>query len=356
MTEKPKNIVLGAGVIGSAVAYELSKQGHDTLVIEKRPEPGKGTSRAAGGVFMYNKSIPRSDEWHAMASQAMAHHRRLDGELGHKLKWNWVGRAEIAHKPDDIEAIRAKYELERENGVDAQWLSPDDAAQMFSLRHAFAYASGGGFEGYINKNEGWVNPIELCATLREASEENGARFSFDTTIERVSFSNGQAFVHVEGGEVYQADNVIVALGPDLSSINIEGVDAPVVTPVKGQSLLMRDVKTDFDAVLYANGIWCVPRPQGLFLGATLEEGQTQEGNTIKTATLLNNLIELFPELADHPLEELEYYYGFRPKLDGEIPLIQRDENNPNIVWAIGQQNNGVLMAPYTAARVAQEIG
>lgn len=349
-------VVLGAGIIGCTIAYELSKRKESTLVMEKNSEVAKGTTNAAGGVFMYNKTIPRSKEWHRIASQGVSHHKRLEMEIGRKIDWNWNGRAELATEPEHLRLIKKKFEADLSDSKNVAWLSPENAEEMFNLKGAFAVANQGkSFEGYINLDEGWIHPIELSHALKEEASKAGVIFNFDCNIEKVASTGNLLEVSLESGQKILAKNVIVALGPNVSSVEFENAKRPEVIPVKGQSLLLKGVKRDFNAVLYANGIWCVQRREGLFVGATSEEGQTAKGNTIRSAQLLNNIIELFPNLADHPLNEVEYFYGFRPKLEGEVPLIQVDPVNKNLYWAVGQHNNGVLMAPFTANKVTKDI-
>lgn len=355
MTKFYNNIILGAGINGCSIAYELAKTKNSTLVIDKNTGVGQGTTSAAGGIFMYNKSIKRPEAWHKIASQTVEQHHRLEKELNGLINWNWSGRAEVAFRNSDIKVIKAKYELEKSEGKNVAWLFENDVEKKFSLSKIIINKTHKGFQGYINKEEGWVHPIKLCYALYKYSQNNGVDFLFDFSVKRIFFKNGKAHIVLHNSEIISAENVVIALGPDVASIKIEGVIAPEVTPVKGESLLLKGIKTQFNEVLYANGIWAVPRHEGLFLGATLDEGNHTRGNTIKAANLMYKLTELFPNLSNHPLSDVEYYYGFRPKLKDEVPIIRRDKENPNLIWAIGQQNNGVLMAPLTGIKVAQEL-
>lgn len=239
MTVRYQNIVVGAGVIGCSIAYELSKKQQSTLVLDKNSHVAQGTSLAAGGVFMYNKSISRPEEWHRMASQAIDHHKRLESELRGAVDWNWYGRAEVACADEDIGRIKTKYDLEQQDGKDVVWLTEEDTARRFSLSRHFSSVSGHGFQGYLNKMEGWVNPVKLCHALFYASQNNAAEFRFHTQVQRVFFSNGQGHVVLSDSSVIQAENIIIALGADVASIEIERAEKPEITLVKGESLLLK---------------------------------------------------------------------------------------------------------------------
>lgn len=327
-----KVAVIGAGIIGCAIAYELSKN-HSVTVFEKRKDVGAGTTSAAGGILMYNTLIERPKEWHRMASQAIKYHRKLEAELF--PFWHWSGRTEISNLKTEIKRIQQKFESEVRSGRKVIWRSKEHNRREFGLED---------FEGYTTEDEGWVDPVKLSAILFEESKKRGAKFLFGKVVETIS----QAIVTCNDGSEFHADVVVVAAGIETVSLNMD-IAIPSIIPIKGQSMLFRDAQMPFKDILYFNGVWCLQRPEGFFVGATVEETPVA-GTTLQIVPLLHQVIQAFPNLARYQLKDIEFYTGFRPKCEDQIPIIRKEGK---IIWAIGHQNNGILLAPYTASVVAK---
>lgn len=346
-------IILGAGVIGCNIAFELSKKGKDVLLVEKENSVALGTSSAAGGVFIYNRAIMRSLEWHEYASQGIQFQKRLENLLLQEpnidINWNWVGRIELSRDSDEIELIKMKYKMECLDKKNVKWLYPDDVFNLTGISH---------YEGYINLDEGWVHPAKLIHQLYKTSKKYGAQFLFNYQAQKIEVSNEKFVITCNDKTILTSRYLVIAVGHELHNIVINGsinFELPKIIPVKGQALILKNTKVKFKNIICAEGLICVPREDGLYVGATKEENVYTPYNTVKTANLLHQLLKFIPELENHPLDDIQYLYGFRPKLANETPIIKEDDQIKNLFWAIGHQDKGIFLAPITASRIADLI-
>ena len=69
--------------------------------------------------------------------------------------------------------------------------------------------------------------------------------------------------------------------------------------------------------------------------------------------MLSAAIDLVPSLEGAHFEEVRV--GFRPKTVDELPIIGRSETMPRVFYAMGHYRNGVLLAPLTAALMADLV-
>jgi glycine/D-amino acid oxidase-like deaminating enzyme len=99
----------------------------------------------------------------------------------------------------------------------------------------------------------------------------------------------------------------------------------------------------------------VPWSDGTVLvGATVEDVGFDDRPTAEgVRRLLSAAIELVPSLERAQFEEVRV--GFRPKSVDELPIVGRSETMPSVFYAMGHYRNGVLLAPLTAALMADLV-
>ncbi|WP_157171242.1 FAD-dependent oxidoreductase [Chlorogloeopsis fritschii] len=107
-------------------------------------------------------------------------------------------------------------------------------------------------------------------------------------------------------------------------------------------------------ILFGNEIYIVPRrDRRIMIGATVEDvGFTPYNTPIGIQTLLQQAIRLYPQIQHYPIEEL--WWGFRPATPDELPILG-SSNCKNLTLATGHYRNGILLAPITAALIADLI-
>ena len=109
-------LVIGGGVIGSAIAYHVARQGHHVMVVE-RAEPGVEPSASwasAGGVRRQGRhpaEVP-------LAIEAIERWRTLEAELDADLRYRRDGNLKLAESDAEAEEIAAFVRRQHENGLD----------------------------------------------------------------------------------------------------------------------------------------------------------------------------------------------------------------------------------------------
>ena len=121
-------VVVGAGAIGLAMALQLSRAGvTDVLVVDRNPSPGMGsTSRANGGVraqFTTPINIAFSRFTIAQLSEL---HEQTSGQVGFRP----IGYLFMTGTESGETSLRNARTLQRSLGVDVDWLSPADVAEL----------------------------------------------------------------------------------------------------------------------------------------------------------------------------------------------------------------------------------
>ena len=126
--------VVGGGLIGTALGYELTRAGARTVVVD-RHDPGRATDAGAGILSPETMSV-EDPAWFELATAAGEHYRTLVPELedggAHDTGYAATGALRIAFREWEDELFRDNIALARSRyGVAVEELSPEQARELF---------------------------------------------------------------------------------------------------------------------------------------------------------------------------------------------------------------------------------
>ena len=298
-------VVVGAGIIGCAVARELTVRGVACTVIDPRPVGGGATQASAGMLAPYVEAHERGPLLD-LAVRSLALYDR------------WIA---------DVRA---------DSGVDVEYrrIGTLETATKRSI-----------------PEHGYVAADQLSTALARAAERRGARFVRDRVIRIVRDSDKLIITGIE--HAFDASHVVLAAGAWTNAI--EGIRTPPVRPVRGQLLHLGWTAAPLTTIVWGPRCYVVPRVDGTVLvGATVEEAGFDERLTAEGVhQLLDAVCDLLPDARDATF--LGARVGLRPATPDELPVIGPDPDVPGLVHALGHYRNGVLLAPITARLVADLI-
>ena len=340
-------ILVGGGVIGLACAREAARRGLSVVVLERKTA-GSGASGVAAGMLapvteadfgearLLRMNLAARELWPAFASQlGVGSALREDGALV------------VAADRDDVEELRRLHGLQRELGLEAQWLGP---TALRRVEPGLSPRVAGGIDA---PGEASVEPSLVLDALVESLRAEGGELREGESVEELLRADGRiAGVRLASSEEVRGRTVVLAAGAWSAELG-----AGSVRPVKGQLLELR-VRGGRDAplgrVVRTPRCYLVPRDGGrMILGATVEE---QGFDTAVTADgvfrLLEHAREVLPDVGE--LELVRARAGLRPGTPDNLPLVGPGAEE-GLVLATGHHRNGVLLAPLTAELVAGEL-
>ncbi|NNN34276.1 glycine oxidase ThiO [Streptomyces sp. S3(2020)] len=352
-------LVVGGGIIGLVTAWRAAQRGLATTVVD--PEPGGGAAHVAAGMLAAVTELHYGEQ--TLLGLNLASARRypefaaeLTGLTGQDLGYRRCGTLAVALDSDDRAHLRELHALQRESGLESEWLSGRECRRLEPM------LAPGVRGGLRVDGDHQIDPRRLIKALLAACEHAGVVFH-RLWAERLDLAGDRAAgITATDGTRLGAGQVVLA-GGSLSG-RLAGVPddvLPPVRPVKGQVLrltvprryapfLNRTVR----AVVRGGQVYLVPRENGeLVIGATSEE---QGWDTTVTAggvyELLRDAHELVPGITELPLTETRA--GLRPGSPDNAPLLGPTEL-PGLLLATGHYRNGVLLTPVTGDAMAHVL-
>lgn len=352
----PDVAVIGAGVVGLAVAWRAAARGMRVLVLERAAAgqpPGAASPVAAGMLAPVSEADVGERPLLELGLRAAAAWPAFSAQLGDDVGYRTCGTLLLARGADEAAALEREQALRESLGLRAERLLPSAArglepALAPHLRAALHVA-----------DDHAADPRRLHAALRTAAREAGAELRAAADVARVTLDAARVTgVELADGTRVAAGQVVVAAGAwSGAALGLPERARVPVRPVKGQVLRLRDPDGPglLDRVIRFEGGYVVPRGDGRYVvGATMEErGFDATVTAGGVYELLRDAIDLVPGLDELVIEETSV--GFRPAAPDNVPILGRSEHVDGLVWATGHHRNGILLASITGDLVADAL-
>lgn len=360
-------VVIGAGVVGLAVARALAARGHEVIVLEAADAIGTGTSSRNSEVIHAGLYYPRG----SLKATLCVRGREMLYEYcaSHNVPHRRCGKLLVATARDQIAQLEGILARGRENGVFD--LTRISAAEAQALEPALECV-----EAVYSPQTGIVDSHQLMLAYQGDAERDGAVIALQAPVESIDVERGGFVVHV-GGEAptdIRAARVINSAGLQANALarRIRGLDAHYVPPLylaRGNYFSVSG-RAPFSRLIYP-----MPNEAGLGTHLTIDlGGQAKFGPDVEWVDAIGYDVDphradsfyaqirtYWPSLADGALQPA--YSGIRPKLSGPGEpaadfVIQgaAEHGVRGLVNLFGIESPGLTASLAIAQRVGEVLG
>ncbi|MGG6296474.1 NAD(P)/FAD-dependent oxidoreductase [Leptolyngbya sp. AN02str] len=192
-------ILVGAGLAGSALGYELAKAGYSVLLLDQDAALQNATRYSYGGIAYWSGTTELTQ---TLCREARALYPTLAEELGHNVEYRELDLLLTIAPDRDQHAIAANYSTCSEP---PKLISTSDALELEPLLNADAIASA------LHAKHGHVNPELTALAYRHAMQRHGGQYQTGTMEALVRSGNTIQGV-IASGHTYNAANVVICAG------------------------------------------------------------------------------------------------------------------------------------------------
>jgi glycine oxidase len=368
--------VIGCGIIGASIAFELSRfRELQVTVFDKQP-PARACTGAALGVLMGVVSHKTKGRNWFLRERSLRDYETLIPELeavtGRKIPFNKQGILMLFSEGEDLIKWENLAAIRESQG----WKLEMWDVQTAGDRCPYLDLNDNIIAAIYSPQDRQVDPTALTLALVDAAGKNGVNFEFGEAVNiwreatatvqgmREGDSNLAGWCRVETSSGSRDfDWLIVAAGLGSTAVTASLNQLVDIRPVLGQAVHLRLPNplgnADFAPVITCDDVHIVPLGnRECWVGATVEFPETNSGEIVPNAELLSEVtlraIALCPALAE--AEIVKQWSGLRPRPEGRpAPIIDRLPGNSNVLVASGHYRNGVLLAPATARSIRETI-
>lgn len=353
----PSIIIVGAGSVGLALAWELAQRSCAVTLID-RDDVGRGTTWTAGGI------LPPANLAHATDPMD-----RLRG-LSHQLYPTWCERL-VRESSIDTELERcggwylADSAGERalmagmtqywdEMSIDCDPVSATELGHREPALRAWAEQNPDASAWWV-PDEYQIRPPMLVRALVSACQKAGVRIRTGCRVVDIDSGTGTSRVSLADDTTLRADHVVVCGGVWTGNVARRLQLQQSLIPIRGQMLLLKSSQRLLGGVVNLGNRYVIARQDGHTLVGSCEE---EAGFDLSTddemlAELKQFAVSLVPELA--VATKVSAWSGLRPMTFDGFPMIGPVPDQPGIWIATGHYRSGIHLAPATAVTLADTI-
>lgn len=198
-------VIIGAGVTGTSVAYNLSKYKGDFLVVEKHADVCEETSKANSAICHGGYDAEPGSLKAKMNVEGNHMMREIADELSFPYKQ--IGTLVLCHREEDFPKLQKLYDQGIENGVSGmEIIYNEEILKMEPHVEKDVYAA------LYSKEAGIVDPFLMNVAYAEGSNLNGVEYKLNTEIVEIKEADGHYILKTKDGEEIESKAVVNAAG------------------------------------------------------------------------------------------------------------------------------------------------
>jgi len=340
-------VIIGAGVTGASVAYNLSKYAGDFLVVEKHSDVCEETSKANSGICHGGyDAIPGS-----MKAKMNVEGNHMMREISEELSFPYqqIGTLVLCHKEEDFPKLQELYDQGIENGVGGMKIIYNE--EILALEpnvEKDVYAA------LLCEEAGIVDPFLMNIAYAEGSNLNGVEYKFDTEITSIEKIDDHYVLTSQDGEKIETRAVVNAAGLYSDAIHNQLLNDNKfdVRARRGEYLLLDKATRGFvNHVLFnlptekGKGILVTPTIDGNTLIGPTSDFVDDKADTVTTQERIEEVIEKVEDTVENvPVRQvITSFSGNRAHESGGDFILE--ETQKGFFDCVGIESPGLTSAP-----------
>jgi len=372
VTTKCDVAVLGAGVNGTSIAYELCKRGKNVILIDK-VVPGAGASGSCDDMILLQSKKPGI--LLEMAFRSLELFEGLKQELPCDIEFDTHGGTILIEDEEHLKVMEDFVASQNSYGLKVEII---DAKRLRELQPLVARDI---IASTYSERDSQVNPMLLMKGFLLGAKKHGLRFMDRARPTEIAKRDGYWVLSLSTGDVVEAESVVNATGAWANEVTrLIGFEVPI-TPRKGQVIVTESIPP-----LGETNVWSAQyivsklRPQAAPKDASAKPGDkfglgfaftgTHSGNYLIGSTRENvgfdkttnpDALALLAAQAKRffpVMEKINFirtFAGLRPSTPDGMPFLGEIPGAPGFFIAAGHEGDGIALSPITGRVMADLV-
>ena len=352
MIKKADIVIIGGGIQGCSIAYNLAKKGAKDIVILEKNTCANGSSGRCGAGIRQQFGTKMNC---ILARESMKTFETLTEELDYDIELNQAGYLMLAYTEKEMSQFKKNVELEQSLGIDAKVVSPQEAGEIVPYLN-----QEGILGGTFCPTDGNVNPLFTTFAYAEAAQRLGVRYYPYTEATEIEIEKGRILsVTTDKGKIITATVINAAGGYSGPVGKMAGVDIPVYSQ-RHQILITEHVDSLWKPMLmsFSENFYFQQLPDGGILGGYGDPKNEVIGGNIDSTwqfarTMAKKMVKLVPVLKD--VRMVRQWAGLYNMSPDAQPILGEHPKLKGFYLSVGFSGHGFMLAPVTGKLIAELI-
>ena len=341
-------VIIGGGINGCSMAYELAKRGRSVIVLERGRVGEEASGRNGGGVRQQNRHPAELP----LAMEAIKIWATMKEELEWDVEYRRGGNLRLVTSQGEYETFHTKPEWERKMGLDVEFLTPEETRAVAPAISKDVELLGATY----CPTDGTANPLLVTKAIARAAHRLEVPIREHEPVERLKVEGGRVVVASTNRGEYRAPVFINAAGAWARAMcNKIGLDFPV--QIKKAQLLVTEPLPPLIKEFISFDVGYVRQALngGVHLGTrSLPVENFDKSTTFQAFNEAGGRIpQIFPILKE--VNIIRSWGGITHWTPDEIPIIDRAPNLDGFFLIAGLSGHGFCLGPIIGKLMAEWI-
>jgi sarcosine oxidase subunit beta len=351
MIKKADIVIIGGGVVGCSIAYNLAKLGAKNIILlEKNTLSSGATGRCGAGIRQQFGTKMNC----ILARESIKIFENLSQELEYDIELNQGGYLILAYTEKEVNQFKKNVALEQSLNIKARFITVEEAKEIVPPLN-----TGGILAATFCPTDGHANPFKTNFAYAEAAERLGVKIYTFTEVKEIETENHKIVaVNTDKGKVLTPIVVNAAGGYSGIIGKMVGVDLPVYSQ-RHQILITEPLDPLFRPMLmsFSRNFYCQQTPHGSIIMGFGDPNERKDGDigsswqfAQEMAQKMTAVLPLLKEVS--MIRQWAGLYNMSPDAQpilGEHPQIE------GFYMALGFSGHGFMLAPITSKLIAELI-
>lgn len=352
MIKKADIVIIGGGIQGCSIAYNLAKKGAKNIVILEKNTCASGSSGRCGAGIRQQFGTKMNC---ILALESMKTFETLTEELDYDIELNQAGYLLLAYTEKEMRQFKKNVELEQSLGIDAKMVTPKEAKKI-----VLPLNLEGILGGTFCPTDGNVNPLYTTFAYAEAAQRLGVKYYPFTEVTEIETKNGRILsVTTDKGKILTSTVVNAAGGYSGPVGKMAGIDIPVYSQ-RHQILITEHIGPMWKPMLmsFSENYYFQQLPDGGILGGYGDPENEVKGSNIDSTwqfarTMAKKMVKLVPILKD--VRMVRQWAGLYNMSPDAQPILGEHPKLKGFYLSVGFSGHGFMLAPVTGKLIAELI-
>lgn len=342
--------IIGGGISGCAIAYELAKKGTKVIILEREYLVSGATGRCGGGI----RQQWETEEDIRLAMESVRIFERLGKK--HDLEYEQGGYLVLAHSAQELEEFERRVKVQRSLGLKVELLGKEEIkARVPFLDVNAAHAEGATF----CQTDGHANPFKVTLAYASQAKELGAEVRKFTEVKKLRKAGDGFSILLPKTEHIQAQVVVNAAGEQAGELAKQvGLKLPI-KPYRHEILATEALKPVLRPMIisFQDGIYFCQHKTGQIVGGI---GNPEEPPGINLSSSLDFLKRMSSTITRYipafkHLCVLRQWAGMYSVTPDSRPILGEEEKVKGFINVCGFSGHGFMLAPAVAKHISKLI-
>jgi sarcosine oxidase subunit beta len=352
MKNKADVVIIGGGISGCGLAYNLAKRNVDVVVFE-RDYLSSGATGACGAGIRQQWSTKENT---TLSIASVIIFEKLSKELGEDIDLRQGGYLVAIHDDKDMKQAEKNVEMQRSLGLKVDILAPKEIIDVVPILDVKGMNAIG---ATFCPTDGHANPFKTTFAYANAAKRHGAKIYTHTEVTGIKTQNNQiSEVTTDKGKI-KTNIVVNAAGVWSKDIaEMAGIKVPNV-PIRKEIMVTERLEPMFEAMVisFRDGIYFSQQKEGQIIGGIPIPEQKVGYKTMPTVSFMQHMARVLTRYAPilKHVNMLRHWTGFYDVTPDSRPILGETEDLKGFIQCHGFSGHGFMLSPMVSKLLSNYI-